>query len=100
MLKLDEYVSRLRATMTTDHLQGKVVLMEIPGEGFIRIDGTEVSAEAGENDCHLTASHEVFDKIFHGRIDPAIAFGTGDLRMDGDMSAALLLGPVFEQARG
>ncbi|MCI4661174.1 MAG: SCP2 sterol-binding domain-containing protein [Neomegalonema sp.] len=67
----------------------------IEGEGSVMVDGENVSAEDGEADVTLTASPEVFEQILEGDLDPAAAFMSGRLSVEGDMSVAMAMGSLL-----
>lgn len=100
MRSLEQYVSALQGAILPETMDGKTVRMDINEVGSIHIEGTTVTIEELPADCVLTASHEDYDKLFSGNLDPAIAFGTGALAMDGEMSVALKLPSLFAKARG
>lgn len=100
MKSLEDYLAGFRGVITNDDLGGKSVRMVIGDVGSIYISGTEVTSDGAERaDCILTASHENYDKMYHGKLDPAIAFGVGKLKMKGVMSAALRMPSLFKKAR-
>jgi putative sterol carrier protein len=67
------------------------------GQWTVRVaDGAVTVAEgAGEADCTISASEEVFAKIASGDQNPTTAYMTGKLKIDGDMGAALKLQKLF-----
>lgn len=67
----------------------------IEGEGAIMLDGT--GARAGDEDAEvtLTSDTDTFRAILDGDLDPASAFMSGRLKIDGDMGAAMRLGSVL-----
>ena len=100
MKSFDQYVTALQDAISPETLDGKSVRMDISDVGSIHIEGTTVTTEALPADCILTASHQDYDSLFSGTLDPAIAFGTGALTMDGEMVVALKLPSLFAKARG
>ncbi|WP_378943615.1 SCP2 sterol-binding domain-containing protein [Paracoccus sp. R86501] len=64
----------------------------IEDEGAIMIDENGVHAGDEESEVTLTASRETFEGILNGDINPATAFMTGKLKVDGSMGVAMQLG--------
>ncbi|HEY9037798.1 MAG TPA: SCP2 sterol-binding domain-containing protein [Roseovarius sp.] len=63
----------------------------VPGEGAILVDTAGARAGDGAADVTLTADADVFAAIIEGDLDPATAFMSGKLDIDGDMGMALKL---------
>ncbi|RJL06733.1 sterol carrier family protein [Paracoccus aestuarii] len=64
----------------------------IKDEGAIMIDEAGVREGDDEADVTLTATREVFEGIMNGDVNPATAFMTGKLKIDGSMGVAMQLG--------
>lgn len=66
----------------------------IEGEGAVIVDGAGVRAadDGDEADVTMTASADTFQDILAGSVNPASAFMTGKLKLDGDMGTAMKLG--------
>ncbi|WP_298336460.1 SCP2 sterol-binding domain-containing protein [uncultured Erythrobacter sp.] len=73
--------------------------MDIEGAGSIHIADGQVSDGEEPADCIMHASHETFDQLYNGTLDPTIAFAKGDLKINGDMAVALATQALFEKAR-
>ena len=67
----------------------------IKGEGAIMLDATGVRAGDEPADVTLTATVDVFRAILEGRQNPATAFMTGKLAVEGDMGVAMKLGSAL-----
>jgi putative sterol carrier protein len=74
-------------------------LFDIDGAGqwLVKVeDGSiDVTEGGGEADCTLTTSEENFQKIISGEQNATTAYMTGQLRIKGDMSAAMKLQKLF-----
>jgi putative sterol carrier protein len=73
---------------------------EIEGEGTWRVaidDGRVAVVENGEGDADATikASGDVFDQIVSGRQNPAMAYMSGKVKIDGDLGAVMKLQKLF-----
>ena len=71
------------------------VSIEMPDLGTLRVDesGAVESDEAAE--ITLTAKSEVFHNIVTGSQNPATAFMTGKLKVDGNPMRALKIGEIL-----
>ncbi len=67
----------------------------LTGEGAIVIDGSGVRAGDETTDVTLTADPVVFQSILKGDTNPATAFMTGQLSVDGDMGIAMQLANIL-----
>lgn len=83
--KLNDRISSFTAT-------AKFVVQD---EGAIMIDSSGVHAGDDDADVTLIASREVFEGILDGSVNPATAFMTGKLRVEGNMGIAMQLGQAL-----
>ncbi|MBF9059958.1 sterol carrier family protein [Rhodobacterales bacterium HKCCSP123] len=69
----------------------------IEGEGAVMVDGGGVRAadDADDADVTMTADADTFQDILAGALNPASAFMSGKLKLDGDMGTAMRLGSVL-----
>ncbi len=67
----------------------------IEGEGAIMFDSNGVHAGDEGADVTLTASSEVFKAILDGEQNPTAAYMSGNLKLDGDMGAAMKLAAIL-----
>lgn len=67
----------------------------IEDEGAIMLDANGVRAADEEADVTLTATADVFQQILEGDLNPASAFMSGKLSVDGSMGLAMKLGSVL-----
>jgi len=67
----------------------------IEGEGSIIVDGDGVREGDEDTDVTLTASAETFQGMMNGEVNPTMAFMSGQLKIDGSMSAAMKLASVL-----
>ena len=64
---------------------------EITDEGAIIVDGSGARVGDQVTDVTLTADADTFQSILAGEMDPAGAFMSGKLAVDGDMGMAMQL---------
>lgn len=67
----------------------------IENEGSIMIDGNGVRAGDEDAEVTLKASRDTFEGILNGNVNPATAFMTGKLKIDGNMGVAMQLGQAL-----
>lgn len=67
----------------------------IEDEGEIVLDGEGARAGDDEADVTLTASAETFRGMMEGNVNPTMAFMSGQLKIDGDMSLAMKLAAIL-----
>jgi putative sterol carrier protein len=89
--------SRVDASRTAG--VNKSYVFDIEGAGVWKVDvtdaGVEVTEGGGDADVTIHASEETFRAIAEGKQNPTTAFMTGKLKIDGDMSAAMMLQKLF-----
>lgn len=86
----DKAVDRVRATVAGKPVEGSYKFV-LEDEGTILIDNGTVTTEDAEADVTVKASLETFRAMFDGELDPAAAFMSGQLEIQGDMAAAMRL---------
>ena len=91
---INEAVTQLNAKMGGNGFDGTAKFV-IEDEGAIIIDQTGARAADDDADVTLTASADVFKAILDDELNPATAFMTGKLSVDGDMGMAMKLTSVL-----
>ena len=71
------------------------VKFDTGGDGVIVIDGSSVSTEDGPADCTIKLSLDDLKDLVAGELNPTMAFMTGKLKIEGDMSVAMALSQVL-----
>jgi putative sterol carrier protein len=100
MATLEEITQHMQTAIGEDSGLGKTLKFDFKGEGFIYIDGGSVTNEDKPADCTIVVSKDDFEKMAAGQLDATAAFMQGKLKVNGDMSVAMKLGPVLQRARG
>jgi putative sterol carrier protein len=90
MSRLDEITERMTTAVGGDSGLGKSLKFNLKGDGFIFIDGGNVSNEDAPADLTMTLSVDDLVAIGEGKLDPMTAVMTGRLRLS-DMAAAMAL---------
>jgi putative sterol carrier protein len=100
MATLEEITDQFKLAVGADSGLGKSIKFDLKGPGFIYINGGTVSNEDLPADCTVIVSKDDFEKLAKGQLDPTMAFMTGKLKVNGDMSVAMKLQPLLAKARG
>ncbi len=88
--RIDAAIIALNARLNGAALSGTARFV-VPGEGAILVDSDGARIGDSSADVTLTADGDVFEAIVTGDLDPASAFMSGKLNIDGDMGLALQL---------
>ena len=99
MATLEEITDRFRTAVGADSGLGKTVKFDLKGDGFVFIDGGQVSNADAPADCTIEVSKDDFEKLAQGQLDPTMAFMQGKLKVNGDMGVAMKLQPLLAKAR-
>lgn len=99
MKSLEFYVEGLRHALANGGALPASARMDVEGVGSIRIADGTVSNSTEAAACVMHTSHENYDQLYFGTVEPTIAFAKGDLKINGDMSVALAMQALFEKAR-
>ncbi len=100
MATLEEITERMREAVGSDSGLGKSVKFDFGSEGVVRIDGGTVDNQDLPADCTIQVSKSDFEAMGRGELDPTMAFMSGKLKIQGDMSVAMKLQPLLAKARG
>ena len=100
MATLDEITQRMRDAVGADSGLGSSVKFDFGSDGVIRIDGGTVDNEDGPADCTIQVAKADFESMGRGELDPTMAFMSGKLKVQGDMTVAMKLQPLLAKARG
>lgn len=88
--RIDAAIIALNARLGGAVLDGTAKFV-VPGDGTIIVDSSGARVCDAAADVTLTANGDVFEAIITGDLDPAAAFMSGKLEIEGDMGLALKL---------
>ncbi|MBB4633653.1 SCP2 sterol-binding domain-containing protein [Sphingosinicella soli] len=98
-MSLAEITEKMRSRVGDSAGLGKSVKFDFGDDGIVRIDDTGSPAVVDNQDlpvdCTVKVSMSDFLDIVDGTTNPQMAFMTGKLKVEGDMSVALQLGKVL-----
>jgi putative sterol carrier protein len=100
MATLEEITTRLKQAVAAQPVAGKTVTIDLKGDGYVHINGAEVTNDNAPADCTVIVSKDDLEAMTKGALDPTTAFMTGKLKINGDMSVAMALQPILARARG
>ena len=73
----------------------KSVKFDFGDDGQVHAAGQEVTTEDSDADCTIKVSKDDFIALAAGELDPMMAFMSGKLKVEGDMSVAMGLQSLF-----
>ena len=71
------------------------VKFDTGGDGVIVIDGATISTTDGPADCTIKLSLDDLKDLNSGDLNPTMAFMTGKIKIEGDMSVAMALSSLM-----
>lgn len=100
MLTIQELTRRLAEAAAVEPLTGKSLKIDLGEDGLVRIVDSDVDNQDLPADCTVHVAAADLQSIAEGELDPTAAFMSGKLRIDGDISAAMAIQPLFGRAFG
>lgn len=102
---VQQIITQMGAALGANSGLGGTLKFDFGDAGSVLIDGKStpncVSDGAGKTaDTTISLSLDTFEKMVKGELDGTSAFMQGKLRVAGDMSLAMKLGPILAKARG
>lgn len=98
-MSLDQITEQLRTRIGQGGALGRSVKFDFGDEGVVRVDDSQSPAVVDNQDiptdCTIRVSKDDFVDIATGKTNPQMAFMTGKLRVEGDMSVAMKLGSIL-----
>jgi putative sterol carrier protein len=98
-MSIDIVVAGLKEKIGEDCGLGATLKFNFGDDGVVMLDATQVpnmvSTEDGDAQCTMEISMENFMLMANGELDGTSAFMTGKLKIQGDMSIAMKLGPIL-----
>ncbi|MBL4790401.1 MAG: SCP2 sterol-binding domain-containing protein [Kordiimonadaceae bacterium] len=98
-MTLEEMTTEMRNRVGSHSPLAAIIKFDFGDDGVIRIDGkaspTVVDNADSEADCTVKVTKDNFIQIAGGNMNAQMAFMTGKLRVEGDMSLAMQLGSIL-----
>lgn len=95
MATIEEITDRIRRAAGSEAVLDKSIKLDLKGEGFIHIAGSEVSNENLPADLVVTVSRKDLEALGKRELDPTRAMMTGRLKLS-DMGLAMKLQPQIQ----
>jgi putative sterol carrier protein len=95
MATLEDITNRIRIAAEGWDGLGRSVKLDLKGEGFIHIDGSQVSNEDAPADLVVSVSRKDLEALGRRELDPMRAVMTGRMRLS-DMALAMSIGPSIQ----
>jgi len=92
---VEEITNQIRTAVGSDSGLGKSLKFDLKGEGFIHIDGGEVTNEDKPADLTMTIAKDDLVSMGEGKLDATMAFMSGKLKLS-DMGLAMSLQPKMQ----
>ena len=93
-MTLQEIADKISAKAADSDFSNSVKF-DLGSDGVIVIDGSKVSTTDAEADCTITLSKDDMEEMIAGELNPTMAYMSGKLKIDGDMSVAMQLSQVI-----
>ena len=97
MANLEELTRKVAAAVGEESGLGRSFKVDLRGEGFIHIDGGQVTNEDKPADATVSMKWDDFMALSEGKLDPMMAFMQGKLKIAGDMMIAQKLAPLLKR---
>jgi putative sterol carrier protein len=98
MPTLQELTDRVRDMASRHPELSRPVTFDLGEAGVIHADAGAVGNTDGPADCRISLSADDLEALIESRLDPTMAYMTGQLRIDGDMTLALQLAQALRGA--
>ena len=95
MATLQDLTQRVKQAIGDDAGLGKTFKIDLRGEGFIHIDGGEVTNDDKPADLTVSIKHADLEAMGRRQLDPMTAVMTGRLKLS-DMGLAMSLQPQMQ----
>lgn len=98
-MTLESVTENIRERVGAHSPISAIIKFDFGEDGCVRIDGkaspSVVDNENSDADCTIKVSLENFLQMVDGSLNPQMAFMTGKIRVEGDMSLAMQLGSIL-----
>ena len=98
-MTLEKITETLRERVGAHSPISAIIKFDFGDDGIVRIDGktspTVIDNADTDADCTVKVTMDNFIQIAEGNLNPQMAFMTGKLRVEGDMSLAMQLGSIL-----
>jgi putative sterol carrier protein len=91
---VQEIADQLRPRVESSDFD-KSVKFDTGGDGVIVVDGRSISTTDAPTDCTILLSLDDLEALLAGDLSPTMAFMTGKIKVEGDMTIAMALSKLL-----
>ncbi|MDH6233403.1 putative sterol carrier protein [Mesorhizobium soli] len=91
---VEAVVEKIRSRVESSGFD-RSVKFDTGGDGVIVIDGASISTTDAPADCTIKISLDDLESLISGDLNPTMAFMTGKIKVEGDMSVAMSLSQII-----
>ena len=91
MPTLQDLTDRVREVASRHPDLSRPVVLDLGQDGVIRLANALVDNDDASADCRISLSADDLRSLIDGQMDATMAYMTGQLRLEGDMTLALQL---------
>ncbi|TIS57221.1 SCP2 sterol-binding domain-containing protein [Mesorhizobium sp.] len=93
-MSVQEIADRMRSRVASAKFEHSVKF-DTGSDGVIVIDGATVSTTDAATDCTVKLSLDDLDSLIAGDLNPTMAFMSGKIKVEGDMTVAMALSQLL-----
>ncbi|TGQ39542.1 SCP2 sterol-binding domain-containing protein [Mesorhizobium sp. M00.F.Ca.ET.216.01.1.1] len=93
-MSVQEIADRMRSRVASAGFEHSVKF-DTGSDGVIVIDGATVSTTDAATDCTVKLSLDDLDSLIAGDLNPTMAFMSGKIKVEGDMTVAMALSQLL-----
>ncbi|RVD19791.1 SCP2 sterol-binding domain-containing protein [Mesorhizobium sp. M4B.F.Ca.ET.017.02.2.1] len=93
-MSVQEIADRIKSRVASAGFEHSVKF-DTGSDGVIVIDGASVSTTDAPTDCTVKLSLDDLDSLIAGDLNPTMAFMSGKIKIEGDMTVAMALSPLL-----
>ena len=93
-MSVQEIADRIKSRVASAGFEHSVKF-DTGSDGVIVIDGATISTTDAPTDCTVKISLDDLDSLIAGDLNPTMAFMSGKIKVDGDMTVAMALSQLL-----
>ncbi|MEI5681245.1 sterol-binding protein [Mesorhizobium sp. CGMCC 1.15528] len=93
-MSVEAVVEKIRSKVESSGFD-RSVKFDTGGDGVIVIDGASISTTDAPADCTIKLSLDDLESLVAGELNPTMAFMSGKIKVEGDMTVAMALSQVI-----
>ncbi|MHA6641530.1 SCP2 sterol-binding domain-containing protein [Mesorhizobium sp. A623] len=93
-MSIHDIAEQIRARVESGGFD-RSVKFDTGSDGVIVIDGATISTTDGAADCTIKLSLDDLESLIAGDLNPTMAFMTGKIKVEGDMTVAMALSQLI-----